>query len=164
MDVQWVLDSPVHILIRKTTQWGMAIPLGKMAIPLLLCFNVKDPHVSLLAERALDFFFCIGFWQVKKLQDHILVLHMALQSCWLHSSMLLQEWSHKGPSLLYSQFLLRDVVVWFTVLLLDQGPHIPFQRATIFDDSSLYLLRLSSLFCQVFAIPNWQDVKETLTC
>ena len=79
---------------------------------------------------------------------------MALQSCWLQSSMLLQECSNKGPSLLDSQFLLRDVVVWFTVLLLDQGPHIPFQRATIFDDSSAYLLRLLSLFCQVFAIPN----------
>ena len=132
MDVQWVLDSPVHILIRKTTQWWMTRPLGKMGIPLLLCFNVKEQPVSLPGERPLEFFFCIVFWQVKKFQDHSLVLHTALQSCWLQSSMLLQECSHKRPSLLDSQFLLRDVVVWFTVLLLDQGPHIPFQRATIF--------------------------------
>ena len=32
MDVQWVLDSPVHILIRKTMQWWMASTLGNIGI------------------------------------------------------------------------------------------------------------------------------------
>lgn len=70
--------------------------------------------------------------------------------------MLLQEGPHKGPSLLGSLLLLRDMVMWFTVL----GPSYPVPESHYFDGSSVYLLRVTNLFCQEFAPPSCQDVKE----
>lgn len=118
-----------------------------------------------LAEAFGIFFFCIGFWQVKNSETTALYCTWLSQSCWLQSSMLLQESPNKGPTLLTSQFLLRDMMIWFPVLLLDTRALIPCSRVTISDDSSPYILRFTNLFCQVFATHNCHDVKETYgTC
>lgn len=99
----------------------MARPLGKMGIPLLLWFNVKEPHVSpLFGREAFGFLLWPWLWlQTSEiLQDHSLALQMALTVLLAHvRNALLQEGPHKGLSPLVSQLLLRDIVVLFMVLV-----------------------------------------------
>lgn len=108
--------------------------MGKTGVPLLLWVNVKEPHVSpLFGREAFGFLLLLSLLASEVFQDHSLALQMALTvllaQVWDSP---LQEGPHKGLSPLGSQILLRDRVVWFTVLLSDTRALIPFLRATIF--------------------------------
>lgn len=74
---------------------------------------------------------------------------------------LFQEGPHKGLSPLASQLLLRDIAVVFTVLLpTDTRALMPWSREPLFADPSVYSLRLTHLFCQMFTTHNCRDEKR----
>lgn len=120
---------------------------GKTGVPLLLWANVKEPHVSpLFGREAFGFLLLLWLLASEVFQDHSLALQMALTvllaQVWDGA---LQEGPHKGLSPLGSQLLLRDRVVWFTVLLSDTRALIPFLRATIFAELGSHISCLPSV-------------------
>ena len=125
--------------------------MGKTGVPLLLWVNVKEPHVSpLFGREAFGFLLLLWLLASEVFQDHSLALQMAL------TVLLAQVWDgpfqegpHKGLSLLGSQILLRDRVVWFTVLLSDNQALIPFLRATIFVELGSHICLSSVSYIQL---------------